>query len=85
MDDNIWLRRLTLSQVWGVAISHSLTAPHGLLLLVSEVQQDGPAWQSGLRQGDAICQVNEWSIARMDRPEVSSTHSRLGQGNIDIN
>ena len=51
-------------------MSHSLTPHHGLLLLVSHVQPDGPAWQSGLRQGDAICQVNEWSIARMDRPEV---------------
>ena len=70
MEDNIWLRRLTLSQVWGVDISHSLTPHHGLLLLVSDVQPGGPAWQSGLRQGDAICQVNEWRTARMDRPEV---------------
>ena len=65
----ICLRRVTLSEVWGVHVIHSLTPDEGLLLLVSYVQPDGPAWQSGLRQGDAICQVNEWTIARMDRPE----------------
>ena len=42
----------------------------GLLLVLGQVAEDSPAWQSGLRGGDAIVSVNEWKINLMDRPEV---------------
>ena len=42
----------------------------GLLLVLGEVDEESPAWQSGLRCGDAIVTVNDWKTNMMDRPEV---------------
>ena len=40
-------------------------------ILSSSVTEASPAWQSGLRSGDCILEINEWRISAMDRPEVA--------------
>ena len=44
---------------------------HGLHLIMDDVVENGPAWESGVRKGDVIVTVNDWLIVLMDRPQVS--------------
>ena len=46
---------------------------HGLHLIMDDVVESGPAWESGVRQGDVIVTVNDWLIVLMDRAQVSSS------------
>ena len=43
----------------------------GLNLIIETVNQDSPAYKSGVRQGDVIVTVDDWLITLMDRPQVS--------------
>ena len=43
----------------------------GLHLIMDDVVESGPAWESGVRKGDVIVTVNDWLIVLMDRPQVS--------------
>lgn len=43
---------------------------HGLHLILNDVVENGPAWESGVRAGDVIVTVNDWLIVLMDRPQV---------------
>ena len=43
---------------------------HGLHLIMNDVVENGPAWESGVRAGDVIVTVNDWLIVLMDRPQV---------------
>ena len=42
----------------------------GLNLIIETVNQDSPAYKSGVRQGDVIVTVDDWLITVMDRPQV---------------
>ena len=44
---------------------------HGLHLIMDDVVENGPAWESGVRAGDVIVTVNDWLIVLMDRPQVT--------------
>ena len=44
---------------------------NGLYLVLGQVMEDGPAYESGLRSGDVIVTVSDWLITVMDRPQVS--------------
>jgi C-terminal processing protease CtpA/Prc len=43
---------------------------HGLHLIMNDVIENGPAWESGVRAGDVIVTINDWLIVLMDRPQV---------------
>jgi C-terminal processing protease CtpA/Prc len=43
---------------------------HGLHLILNDVMENGPAWESGVRAGDVIVTINDWLIVLMDRPQV---------------
>ena len=45
---------------------------HGLHLILDQVVENGPAWESGVRPGDVIVTVNDWLIVLMDRPQVGT-------------
>ena len=47
------------------------SAEAGLNLIIETVNQDSPAYKSGVRQGDVIVTVDDWLITLMDRPQVS--------------
>ena len=47
---------------------------HGLHLILNDVIENGPAWESGVRPGDVIVTVNDWLIVLMDRPQVNIFH-----------
>ena len=47
-----------------------LSKNHGLHLILNDVVENGPAWESGVRAGDVIVTVNDWLIVLMDRPQV---------------
>ena len=42
----------------------------GLHLIMEDVVESGPAWESGVRKGDIIVTVNDWLIVLMDRAQV---------------
>ena len=44
---------------------------NGLYLVLGQVYEDGPAYESGLRSGDVIVTVSDWLITVMDRPQVN--------------
>ena len=46
---------------------------HGLHLIMKDVVEGCPAWESGVRPGDVIVTVNDWLIVLMDRPQVTYT------------
>ena len=39
-------------------------------MIMNDVVENGPAWESGVRAGDVIVTVNDWLIVLMDRPQV---------------
>ena len=45
----------------------------GLHLIMDDVVESGPAWESGVRKGDVIVTVNDWLIVLMDRAQVISS------------
>ena len=57
----------------------------GLHLIMDDVVESGPAWESGVRKGDVIVTVNDWLIVLMDRPQVSKIlYSNLLKKSRDI-
>lgn len=49
---------------------------NGLYLVLGQVYEDGPAYESGLRSGDVIVTVSDWLITVMDRPQVNGDLDR---------
>ena len=41
--------------------------------MLGAVNEDGPAYECGLRSGDVIVTVSDWLITVMDKPEVRDT------------
>ena len=56
-----------------------LSKNHGLHLILDDVVEGGPAWESGVRAGDVIVTVNDWLIVLMDRPQVARHVSAMRQ------
>ena len=54
----VWLKRRNFSK------------NQGLHLILEDVVECGPAWESGVRKGDIIVTVNDWLIVLMDRAQV---------------
>jgi hypothetical protein len=50
---------------------------HGLHLILNDVIENGPAWESGVRAGDVIVTINDWLIVLMDRPQVGFTNNSI--------
>ena len=48
-----------------------------MYLVLGQVSEDGPAYESGLRSGDVIVTVSDWLITVMDRPQVSIIQCRI--------
>ena len=46
-------------------------------MIMNDVVENGPAWESGVRAGDVIVTVNDWLIVLMDRPQVIWAVPRL--------
>jgi len=67
----IEMSRARQKELWGVSIGYNLSSEHGLQLLLGTVEPGSPAWKSGLRSGDTIVTVNDWTITLMDKPEVA--------------
>ncbi|RMF87442.1 MAG: DegQ family serine endoprotease [Nitrospirae bacterium] len=47
-----------------LAESMELEEDHGLL--ITDIDQDGPAWEAGMRRGDVILEVNRQPVATLD-------------------
>ena len=56
-----------------VLIWNCFSDENGLYLVLGQVMEDGPAYESGLRSGDVIVTVSDWLITVMDRPQVPKT------------
>ena len=48
------------------------------------VIEESPAWQSGLRPGDSILEINEWRISSMSRPEVALSLLQAGANSLRL-
>jgi len=71
VDAWIDLKRKFVKKKWGVEISYTFSDENGLYLVLGQVYDDGPAFESGLRSGDVIVTVSDWLITVMDRPHVA--------------
>merc|ERR1719422_900156 len=71
VDSWIDLKRKYVKKKWGVEISYTFSDENGLYLVLGQVYEDGPAYESGLRSGDVIVTVSDWLITVMDRPQVA--------------
>ena len=70
----------SLPQLTHTALTKHFFLPsknHGLHLILNDVVENGPAWESGVRAGDVIVTVNDWLIVLMDRPQVIWSVLRL--------
>ena len=61
---------IKISQFSNIEIFQCYSSECGLQLVLGHVEENSPAWKSGLKAGDAIVTVNEWVITMMDKPEV---------------
>ena len=57
---------------------------HGLHLILNDVTENGPAWESGVRPGDVIVTINDWLIVLMDRPQVDYFSQRTFKSNNSV-
>merc|ERR1712037_966908 len=67
-----FLKRGYSKEKWGVSLTYTYSKNHGLHLILNDVVESGPAWESGVRAGDVIVTVNDWLIVLMDRPQVAA-------------
>jgi len=71
IDAEVKLQRRAYKDKWGIALDYSYSEEAGLNLIIETVNQDSPAYKSGVRQGDVIVTVDDWLITLMDRPQVA--------------
>ena len=49
----------------------------GLHLVIDNIRENSPAWNSGLRPMDCIVSVHDWMITLMDKAEVGYCSVKL--------
>merc|ERR1711909_19574 len=72
VDSRVYLKREYSKEKWGVSLTYTFSKNHGLHLIMDDVVENGPAWESGVRKGDVIVTVNDWLIVLMARPQFFS-------------
>merc|ERR1712029_33148 len=63
VDKRVYLKREYSKEKWGVSLTYSISKDKGLHLIMDDVVESGPAWESGVRKGDVIVTVNDWLIS----------------------
>jgi len=84
VDSRVYLKRTYSKEKWGINLTYTFSKDHGLHLIMKEVVEKGPAWESGVRPGDIIVTVNDWLIVLMDRPQVAAHLFQAGANIVKL-
>jgi hypothetical protein len=84
VDSRVYLKREYSKEKWGVSLTYTFSKNHGLHLILNDVVEHGPAWESGVRAGDVIVTVNDWLIVLMDRPQVAAHLFQAGANIVKL-
>merc|ERR1711962_247585 len=84
VDSRVYLKREYSKEKWGVSLTYTYSKNHGLHLIMNDVVENGPAWESGVRAGDVIVTVNDWLIVLMDRPQVAAHLFQAGANIVKL-
>jgi len=84
VDSRVYLKREYSKEKWGVSLTYTFSKNHGLHLIMDDVVENGPAWESGVRKGDVIVTVNDWLIVLMDRPQVAAHLFQAGANIVKL-
>jgi len=84
VDKRVYLKREYSKEKWGVSLTYSISKDKGLHLIMDDVVESGPAWESGVRKGDVIVTVNDWLIVLMDRPQVAAHLFQAGANIVKL-
>jgi len=84
VDSRVYLKRNYSKEKWGVSLTYTFSKDHGLHLILNDVIENGPAWESGVRPGDVIVTVNDWLIVLMDRPQVAAHLFQAGANIVKL-
>lgn len=84
VDSRVYLKREYSKEKWGVSLTYTFSKDHGLHLILDNVVENGPAWESGVRAGDVIVTVNDWLIVLMDRPQVAAHLFQAGANIVKL-
>jgi len=84
VDKRVYLKREYSKEKWGVSLTYTFSKNHGLHLIMEDVVESGPAWESGVRKGDVIVTVNDWLIVLMDRAQVAAHLFQAGANIVKL-
>jgi len=84
VDSRVYLKRTYSKEKWGINLTYTYSKNHGLHLIMKDVVERGPAWESGVRPGDIIVTVNDWLIVLMDRPQVAAHLFQAGANIVKL-
>merc|ERR1711936_718103 len=84
VDKRVYLKREYSKEKWGVSLTYTFSKNHGLHLILDDVVENGPAWESGVRKGDVIVTVNDWLIVLMDRAQVAAHLFQAGANIVKL-
>jgi len=84
VDSRVYLKREYSKEKWGVSLTYTYSKNQGLHLIMNEVVESGPAWESGVRAGDVIVTINDWLIVLMDRPQVAAHLFQAGANIVKL-
>jgi len=84
VDKRVYLKREYSKEKWGVSLTYTFSKNQGLHLIMDDVVESGPAWESGVRKGDVIVTVNDWLIVLMDRPQVAAHLFQAGANIVKL-
>jgi len=84
VDKRVYLKREYSKEKWGVSLTYTFSKNQGLHLILDDVVEFGPAWESGVRKGDVIVTVNDWLIVLMDRAQVAAHLFQAGANIVKL-
>merc|ERR1719278_1917087 len=84
VDKRVYLKREYSKEKWGVSLTYTFSKNQGLHLILEDVVECGPAWESGVRKGDIIVTVNDWLIVLMDRAQVAAHLFQAGANIVKL-
>merc|ERR1712038_446258 len=84
VDKRVYLKREYSKERWGVSLTYTFSKNQGLHLIMDDVVESGPAWESGVRKGDVIVTVNDWLIVLMDRAQVAAHLFQAGANIVKL-